>query len=269
LVGETSVDKVEDLVPFYGSNDDELQLAFNFPFIEAPFEAAPMSAIEALTASVLPQGAWPVWTGSNHDVSRLATRWAEGDVRKVRLALMMLMTLRGTPVLYEGDEIGLQDAEIEQTDVLDPVGIKYWPYYKGRDPERSPMPWNAQPNGGFTAPGVATWLPMTDPAKCNVADQRDDPTSVLHYAQSLIAFRRDHLDMVLGASEPVEGVPSSCWAWRRGDSATVVLNMSDSESSLEGISGRIGVCSGAPRDDEVVSGTLVLAPWTGVIVVAG
>jgi len=265
LIGETSVDRIENIVPFYG-NDDELNLAFNFPFIESEFQAAPMSGIVDRMAGLLPENAWPVWTGSNHDVSRLATRWAGGDPVKVRLALMMLMMLRGTPVLYEGDEIGLEDVVLEQEDLLDPVGVRFWPYYAGRDPERSPMPWTSAPNGGFTAPGVTTWLPMTDPAKCNVADQREDPGSVLHYVHELIAYRRAHRDVVLDASDPVEGVPAGCWAWRRGAETTVVLNMSDEEVSVEGVSGRIALCSGAPRGGEFVPGTLVLAPWNGEVV---
>ena len=156
-------------------------LAFNFPFIEAPFEAGALSSIVDAMSELLPAGAWPVWTGSNHDVSHLATRWAAGDNAKVRLALMMLLTLRGTPVLFEGDEIGLEDTDIERDDVLDPVGLRLSPVYKGRDPERGPMPWEGRPGGGFTRPGVRTWLPMRDPTSNNVSDQRKDPRSVLEF----------------------------------------------------------------------------------------
>ena len=97
-------------------------MGFNFPFIEAAFEAPALSDIVARTEALLPASAWPVWTGSNHDVSRLATRWCEGDPARVRLALLMLLTLRGTPVLYQGDEIGLTDRAFEKEELLDPVG---------------------------------------------------------------------------------------------------------------------------------------------------
>ena len=97
------------------------------------------------TEALLPEGAWPIWTASNHDVSRLATRWAAGDPAKVKVALLLLLTLRGTPFLYQGDEIGLVDGPIEQEDVLDAVGARFWPVYKGRDAERTPMPWNGEP----------------------------------------------------------------------------------------------------------------------------
>lgn len=266
LIGETSVDKIENLVTFYGTDkDDELHLAFNFPFIEAPFEAEGMSKIASQTTDLLPPHAWPVWVGSNHDVSRLATRWAEGDVRKTKLALLMLLSMRGTPVLYEGDEIGLEDLDIEQEQLLDPVGIRFWPYYKGRDPERSPMPWTSAPNGGFTEPGVTTWLPMTDPAKANVSDQRDDAGSVLNFMHDLIQVRRDNPAFVLGDSEPI-AAPAGCWAWLRGGSYAVALNMSDSAVEIEGIGGKILIATDRTRIGESVDSLLSLASWTGAVV---
>ena len=100
------------LARFYGNND-ELHLAFNFPFITAAFEADPLRKIVEETEALLPPDAWPAWTGSNHDMSRLASRWADNDPRKIRAALVMLLTLRGTPVLYQGDEIGLGDVTVE------------------------------------------------------------------------------------------------------------------------------------------------------------
>ena len=267
LVGETNVDRVEDLVPFYGAGD-ELNLGFNFPFVEAEFDAGALSAVVDKTADLLPADAWPVWTGSNHDVSHLATRWAGGDQAKVKLALMMLLTLRGTPVLYQGDEIGLEDTSIEREDVLDPVGLPYWPAYKGRDPERNPMSWNPGPGGGFTDPGVSTWLPMGDPDLSNVSDQRSDPESVLNFVRDLIEFRRATPDLQVGDSTRVPA-PDGCWGWRRGASVTVVLNMSDADARVEEISGRIAACTDRRRDGEAVTGTLDLAGWTGAVTVGG
>ena len=106
LIGETPV-PVDKLAEFYGNGSDELGLAFNFNFISAPFRAPEMRAIVEETEAALPPGAWPAWTGSNHDMFRFPTRWAEDDPARVRLALLMLLSLRGTPVLYEGDEIGM------------------------------------------------------------------------------------------------------------------------------------------------------------------
>ena len=175
LLGETNVEALETLASFYGEGQDELSLSFNFPFIESPFEAPALRDVVERTEDLLPPGSWPVWTGSNHDVSRLATRWAGGDPGKTRLALLMLLTLRGTPVLYQGDEIGLTDGVLTHDQILDPVGLRFWPAYVGRDPERTPMPWTAGPHGGFTEPGSTPWLPMNDPSLANVADQRGDP----------------------------------------------------------------------------------------------
>ena len=266
LIGETSVDRIEDLVAFYGTGDDELDLAFNFPFFEAPFDPVALSSIAGKLTEMLPDGAWPAWTGSNHDISHLATRWGAGEPNKVRLALMMLLTLRGTPVFFEGDEIGLEDTDIEHEDVLDPVGLRFWPVYKGRDPERGPIPWGPGPGGGFTDPGVRTWLPMGDPSRNNVAGQRDDPTSVLNFMRDLIALRRATPDLQLGDSVPVDA-PEGCWAWRRGEAATVVLNMSDAAARVGGVEGTIGACTDRSREGERVDGTIHLSAWMGAVVI--
>ena len=153
LIGETNVEKLPVLMDFYGDGHNELHGGFNFVFINAPLEAAALRAVVEETEALLPEGAWPIWTASNHDVSRLATRWAAGDPAKVKLALLLLLTLRGTPFLYAGDEIGLVDGPVQREDVLDAVGARFWPVYKGRDAERTPMPWNAEPGGGFTLAG--------------------------------------------------------------------------------------------------------------------
>ncbi len=108
LLGETYVAGSARLARFYGEGD-ELQLAFNFPFLRSPFHAEPLRQFVADTEAALPEGAWPVWTGSNHDHSRFPTRWAQNDDRRIRLGLLMLLTIRGTPVLYYGDEIGMPD----------------------------------------------------------------------------------------------------------------------------------------------------------------
>ena len=175
---------------FYGTGRDELHGGFNFVFINAPFEAAALRTVVEGSEALIPAAAWPIWTGSNHDVSRLASRWADGDPAKVKLALLMLLTLRGTPFLYQGDEIGLTDGPIEREDVLDAVGSAFWPYYKGRDPERTPMPWDGGPDGGFTEPGVRTVAADGRPRACNVADQEGDPTSVLELCRRVIAAPR-------------------------------------------------------------------------------
>jgi alpha-glucosidase len=267
LVGETNVDDLVDLASYYGDGTDELHLGFNFPFIEAPLEAGALRAIVERMEELLPPGSWPVWTGSNHDVSRLATRWAGGDARKVRAALLMLMTLRGTAVLYQGDEIGLEDGPIGREDLRDPVGVRFFPAHVGRDPERTPMPWDGAPGGGFTAPGVQPWLPMAEPGAANVADQRSDPHSVLQFARDVIALRRRTPDLAAGDYRSLPA-PDGVWAWRRGTATTVALNLSDTEAALE-CGGTVVLATGTGPNGPGDAGPLRLAPWEGVVLSDG
>ena len=190
LVGETFVHDVETLATFYGTGVDELHLAFNFVFLFAEFTAATLAPVVARTEELLPPEAWPVWTLGNHDVTRFATRWAEGDERRTRLALMLLLTLRGTPVLYQGDELGLEQVDVPADRVLD---------VDGRDGCRTPIPWTRE--GGWRNP----WLPLGDTAR-NVEDERRDPGSILNFTRDLIGRRfragRDEEDNVKTEERP-------------------------------------------------------------------
>jgi alpha-glucosidase len=264
LIGETNVETLPALMQFYGDGRDELHGGFNFVFLNAPLEAAAMRAVVEEVEATLPAGAWPLWTGSNHDVSRLATRWAGGDPAKVRCALLMLLTLRGTPFLYQGDEIGLTDGPIEQSDLRDRVGIRFWPYYKGRDPERTPMPWSNSPGGGFTEPGVTTWLPMVDPAACNVQDQRHDPDSILAFTRRTIGRRAGSEDLAVGTYRSLPS-PDGTWVYERGQRTVVALNMAESERDLGDVAGSIVLATEREREGTAVDGGLAMAPWSGVV----
>ena len=202
LLGETYVAEPGPPGPFYGEGD-ELQLAFNFPFFRAPFHAEPLRRFVDDTEAALPAGAWPVWTGSNHDHSRFPTRWAQNDPRRIRLGMLMLLCLRGTPVLYYGDEIGMVDTPISRGQLQDPVGFRSWPVADGRDVARTPMQWQAGPGAGFTGADVATWLPIGDADGCNVADQRDDPDSTLTFCRTVLALRQRARRPASGRLPPV------------------------------------------------------------------
>jgi alpha-glucosidase len=267
LIGETNVEQLPTLMQFYGNGRNELHGGFNFVFINAPLSAEAMRPVVEETESLLPEGAWPIWTGSNHDVSRLATRWAGGDPAKVRCALLILLTLRGTPFLYQGDEIGLTDGPIEQSDLHDRVGIRFWPYYKGRDAERTPMPWSNTPGGGFTEAGVTPWLPLGDLAACNVADQEADPDSVLAFTRRAIAGRSGSDDLALGSYRSLPS-PEGTWCFARGDHTVVAVNLSDAAQSIAVRAGTVTQSTDRSREGAVVEGTLPLAPWTGVVVSA-
>jgi alpha-glucosidase len=163
---------------------------------------------------------------SNHDIVRFPTRMAGGDERKARAALFLLLTLRGTPVLYYGDELDMPQAEVppdRQRDMAD------------RDGARTPLPWN----GSWHDP----WLPLTAQV-APVAEQRDDEQSFLSYCQSLIAQRRANPDLVDGAYETLPA-PAGVWAFRRGEETTVAVNLTNDAVEL---------------DDG-----LRLEPWQGVV----
>ncbi|HEV3132172.1 MAG TPA: alpha-amylase family glycosyl hydrolase [Acidimicrobiales bacterium] len=265
LVGETPVPEIETLANYYGTGDDELHLAFNFPFINAPLEAEALRAIVEATEKALPAGSWPVWTGSNHDMSRFATRWAGGDAAKARVALVMLLCLRGTPVLYQGDEIGLVDTDVPHDQLRDPLGVAYWPAYAGRDAMRTPMPWRDTPGGGFTDPEVQPWLPFGDLSAFNVHDQRDDPTSMLTLARDIIALRRDAPGLQTGPYRSLDA-PRGAWVWSRGDRIAVALNMASEDVTVSGIAGTVRVGTDGRRQGRHLGDGIRLRGWEAVVV---
>jgi alpha-glucosidase len=262
LLGETWVWELESLLSYYGSGTDELDLALNFPFIFAELGSGRRNIVES-TEATIPSTAWPTWTGSNHDVGRFPTRWCHGDDLRTRAALVTLLTLRGTPLLYYGDEIGMGETEIPRSMLKDPVGIRHWPEDPGRDGGRTPMQWTAA--GGFTQAGREPWLPMGDAGVCNVADQRDDPGSILHLCRDLIALRREREDLHSGAYESLEG-PDEVWAWRRGTMTVVAVNQSDALVEVDVGPAVVLLGTERAREGEEVEGRLALDPWEAVVV---
>ena len=265
LVGETYVLALEQLIPFYGRGEDELNLAFNFLFLHAELEAEPLRAIVEAMEEQLPEASWPVYTGSNHDSGRVATRWAGGDPAKARVALLMLLTLRGTPFLYYGDEMGMPDVLLDPEGALDPVARRTGDPERNRDRYRTPMQWVDEPGGGFTTAEAEPWLPLGDTAAHNVAAQHDDADSTLHFTRDAIALRRSEADLTRGAYASLPA-PDGVWAYRRGDGYVVGLNLSGAEASVEGVDGTIAIATDRGRDGEAVSGALTLPPWQGAVV---
>jgi alpha-glucosidase len=262
LVGETFLPRLEDVLAFYGAGD-ELQLSFNIPFAEAPFVAPVLRDLVARTEVLVPDGCTPVWVGSNHDIPRFPTRWAEGDPARARAALLMLLTLRGTTFLYQGDEIGMVDTPLPKEELQDPVGIRFYPVY-GRDPERTPMQWRDAPGGGFTAAEVTPWLPFGDLA-CNVEHQRDDPGSFLTLCRDLIALRYASKDLSSGACTVVDG-PDGALVYRRGDATLVAVVPGPDRVTITDVHGTVSVGTRRARDGEPVAGSLALGPAEAVVV---
>lgn len=198
VVGETFLSSTEKAAQYIGP--DRLHAAFNFEFLRVPWKPARFLEIIQRWERALGAEDWPNYVFNNHDITRSATRWA-GDNRlwkpgeddaRLKVAATLLLTLRGTPYLYYGEEIGMRDIPIRsRREVKDPVGKLYWPFYKGRDGCRSPMQWEAGPNAGFTAANARPWLPLhANAAGRNVAAQSADPGSLLNYYRQLIALRR-------------------------------------------------------------------------------
>jgi alpha-glucosidase len=263
LLGETPV-PIDDLVRYYGNGSDELHLAFNFNFISADFERDAMRGIVEETEAALPAAAWPAWTGSNHDMFRFPTRWAHDDPALVRLALLMLLSLRGTAVLYQGDEIGQGNAQLAREDLRDPLGVQFYPYYEGRDAGRTPMQWEDSPGGGFTTADATPWLPLGDLGAANVAAELDDPGSILFLARDLIAFRHTHREFTLGHYRTV---PSSdqVWAFNRGEGYAVALNFSAEPAPISGLAGVIERCTDRDREGEKLTDSDRLGSHQGLI----
>ncbi len=267
LVGETYVLDLAALIPYYGAGSDELHLAFNFLFVHAPLEAGALREIVEGVEAMLPAASWPVYTGSNHDAGRLATRWAQGDERRVRAALLMLLTLRGTPFLYYGDELGLEEVETDWRTALDPVARRMNDPAENRDRCRTPMPWTGAPGRGFTTPEATPWLPFGEQG-VDVEAQRADPGSTLHLVRDLIALRRAERELVAGDYATLPA-PEGAWAWRRGAGFVVALDLGGAGAIVEGVPrGTVAIGTDRARGGAAVEagGTLELGPYEGVVV---
>ncbi len=217
MVGEVAIPWTDLVATYYGEGDG-LHLAFNFPPLFAPWDAgAWRERIADAVAQLDPRGAWPTWVLSNHDNRRHRTRY--GSEARARAAAVLLLTLRGTPFLYAGEELGLEDAVIPDERRLDPGG---------RDGCRAPIPWEAAPPHGWT--GATPWLPWPpDAARRSAEAQRADPDSMLHLYRRLLAARRASPALAFGDFEMLptaEGV----LAFRRRcgrDERTVLVNFTD------------------------------------------
>ena len=264
LVGETWAPNLAELAAYHGREDDELHLAFNVAFVFSPLDESEMAPIVEETEKHLANLGWPAWMASNHDVARLASRWCDGDERKVRCALMLLLGLHGTPFLYYGDELGLPNVAVAREDLRDSVGVRGWPANPGRDMCRTPMPWTAEEGAGFTRPRVRPWLPF-GPALPNVEAQRDDPGSVLSLCRGLIELRRTTMDLRLGNYRRLPS-PTGTWAWQRGDRHVVALNLSDEAASMETADeGKVVMGTDPGRAGDRIDDQLRLDPWEGVV----
>jgi alpha-glucosidase len=189
-VGETFLDPPGKAARYTGP--DLLHAAFDFRLADSPWRAGSFFRAIQETQHDLSPEVWPTWVLNNHDIPRSASRYSfSEDDRKQKVAAAMLLTLRGTPYLYYGEEIGMRDIGLARSQILDPAGKRYWPFYKGRDGCRAPMQWNCEPNAGFSAPGTRPWLPVHPDFKArNVAAMEATYDSLLHFYRRLIVLRK-------------------------------------------------------------------------------
>jgi alpha-glucosidase len=229
LIGEINV-ALPNLVQHYGQGD-ELHLPFNFRLLREPWEPAAIRAMVEQYERLLPAGAWPNYVLGNHDIHRVATRVGPDQAR---VAMMLLLTLRGTPTMYYGDEIGMEDVPIPPDRVQDPWELFVPGMGLGRDPERTPMQWDDAPNAGFCPAGVTTWLPIAaDYETVNVVTQQMQEDSMLRFTRRLIALRREHPALNMGAIKMLDA-PEGILAYVREDETgrfLVVLNFTGEPQS--------------------------------------
>jgi len=233
-VGEVYILDPEVVAGYYGRGD-ELHLAFNFRLtVNRDWDAAVFRREIEHFDGLVPAGSWPDVVLSSHDAPRHASRFdhpEHGDAR-ARVAAMMLLTLRGTPFLYYGEEIGMRNVAIPEERLRDPLAWTLHPAVS-RDPERTPMQWEEGPRAGFTT--GEPWLPIGDAATCNVARQRQDRGSLLWLYKDLLALRRATPALHRGGFAPL-AAPAGVFAFERRDGAqraAVALNFTDAPQQVD------------------------------------
>ncbi len=229
LIGEIYL-PVERLVAYYGPDLRGAHLPFNFQLILTAWNARDIDRLIRAYEAALPAGGWPNWVLGNHDNHRIASRVGPAQAR---VAAMLLLTLRGTPTLYYGDELGMQDVPIPPEQVQDPWEKGVPGLGLGRDPERTPMPWSAEANAGFTT--GTPWLPLGDDfPRVNVAAEQADPHSMLSLYRALIDLRRNEPALAIGDYEPVDAEGAVLAYLRRHDSREllIALNLSSNPGRL-------------------------------------
>lgn len=280
MVGEIGDDDGLARVAEYTSGGDKLHMAYCFDLLGTAHSAAHFRGFVKRFEEVAP-GGWPCWALSNHDVVRVASRWGStaptAAPALLRLGAALQMSLRGSPCIYQGDELGLPEADIAFEDLQDPYGITMWPEFKGRDGCRTPMPWVSQSAdlGFSSAPTAAKpWLPVAATHVPLAADvQERDSASLLHFYRQLLRWRKTRPSLLSGSLQVLEAHPQVLAYVRQleGETTLCVFNFSDAPvtwavpaefASLQPVQG-----SGLPAVP-LQAGTLVLPAWGGAFLSA-
>jgi alpha-glucosidase len=235
LIGETYTSNREELKEYYGDHNDEIQLPMDFMFCEVN-KLSP-NDFRTQIANAESTGGWPVYVIGNHDMTRSYNRYGDGQHNDQIAKVMagMYLTLRGTPVMYYGEELGMENNDpVRKEDVKDPIGIAGWPKEKGRDGERTPMQWNDSPNAGFSQ--AAPWLPVPASYKThNVASELKDPDSVLQFYKRLLTLRHHEPALLDGDYVALNQDNADVLSYLRrykNEAVLVVLNMSNTRQRI-------------------------------------
>ena len=268
LIGEIYL-PLERLVAYYGTDLRGAHLPFNFQLIFATWSAPAIAQLVAAYETALPSGGWPNWVLGNHDQKRITTRVGAAQAR---IAAMLLLTLRGTPTLYYGDEIGMENVPIPRDVAQDPWEKREPGLGLGRDPARTPMPWNDSPGAGFTT--GTPWLPLgPDWETRNVAAMARDPHAILTLYRRLIALRRAHPALHAGAYAPVSAADDVLVYTRQadGERMLIALNLGHAPRrlALPAAPARLLLSTMLDREGETSRDELALRPDEGVILRLG
>jgi alpha-glucosidase len=267
LIGELYL-PIAKLMRYYRAG---LHLPSNFSLLTTPWDAGALAGLIEDYEASLPPGAWPNWVLGNHDRSRLASRIGRDQARA---AAVLLLTLRGTPTLYYGDEIGMVDVDLPADSVQDPWERNVPGRGLGRDPARTPMQWDGGRRAGFCEAAATPWLPLApDAGRVNVEAQREDPDSLLSLYRRLLRLRRDHPALHAGDYRTL-AVLGEVLAYERrcaGERMAVLVNLGTQaqEAVLDGVSGEVVLSSGGVPVGSRFGGALVLGSGAGVVVAAG
>jgi alpha-glucosidase len=267
--GAVSVGEIEDEEPLkvqrdYTDGDDRLHTAYSF-YLLRQREMTPAIVREAMAGWEGARG-WPSWSLSNHDVIRFPTRLAGDDPARVKLMLALLLCMRGTTFLYQGDELGLPHAQVPFDRLRDPEAIAFWPHGIGRDGARTPMPWRrAAPLAGFTK-ATDSWLPL-DPrhAALAVDAQERDPASVLAFTRALIALRRANPALREGEFVAIEA-PAPLLLFERhapNQKLLCLFNLGAAPQTREKSSGKVAFAVG---DATLTAGRCKLAGYSALLI---
>lgn len=247
LVGEIFL-PLDQLMTYYGSPEKPgVHLPFNFQLLEARWDAAALAELIADYEAALPQGGWPNWVFGSHDAPRIAGRLGEAQAR---VAAMLLLTLRGTPTLYQGDELGIGKVTIPPDRIRDPQDLRQPGLGLGRDGARTPMPWDGTAHAGFST--AEPWLPLNDdwPTR-NVAAQQDDRNSMLNLYRRLLALRRRHTALNVGDFALVPSDPEVLQYERHTETERLLVTLN------------LGT---QPRRIQIPAGTRIAEPLLSTIV---